>query len=743
MAYQVKYRLQFSDLQNNPRKVEIWQKNYTGDILPMIGTDSPVVIEYQSDNDFFKPIQGSKCNLNLMVTKDVEYDEFYRFDEQEFLIKVYAGMTRSKAVYNRSGLEHRYIDSYCSIDNFSYVYPNISDNLINRVANAGGIVEAPSCIMGGITDSLDCDWDLYWQGFLVADTYKEALTQKPYPISLSALDGLGTLKLNNSAVTGVEYPTSISSAKTFVDYMIQLINLSNITELYTKINFWASKQYQTDGSSNVSWDEFISENICGDSVFKNNLKVRNIKDMMSEMLNYTNSRMYQYGGELYVEPISVDNTIVSNVPSNPNMTTQDYIKSIVGGIMANPYTGMQFYTRYFQQGSQNSQADRYEGFPAIKRVNNELLPMSNDIQIEYLPPYQKVQIEADLSAVARRITAMTQNPTMEYTTGITVISGQATLGTHAIANSGTRSIKVTNVISSGTPSNTAFRMLPIGGGSADRYFIETKPNFDFNLDYYIETDGTATPTAVIYYSVNFYRANSFGTSNYLNWFTYDENDNTWLQASNSSFGNMVKNPVTNSEEDQMNSWNNVSGLPGLPDGQGASSGVMQITVWQPKVLNNGNESAFQALYFDNTYATYQRDTKKKLQANLTNTNTSNSAVYETKIPAIKATILNELRSDFLVSSSGAVTGGLVKKANSILKLYQDYVYRYEMTLKNMTNYPICINSKAYMNFNTYKDDAQQQIDRLTYYVKKNEYKTVTHKASAKGDPTLTATFDFR
>ncbi len=51
MAYQVKYRLQFSDLQNNPRKVEIWQNNYSGDVLPMIGTDSPVTIEYQSDND--------------------------------------------------------------------------------------------------------------------------------------------------------------------------------------------------------------------------------------------------------------------------------------------------------------------------------------------------------------------------------------------------------------------------------------------------------------------------------------------------------------------------------------------------------------------------------------------------------------------------------------------------------------------------------------------------------------------
>tara|TARA_B100002051_G_C16739701_1_gene643459 strand:- start:893 stop:3106 length:2214 start_codon:yes stop_codon:yes gene_type:complete len=737
MAYQVKYRLQFSDLQNNPRKVEIWQNNYSGDVLPMIGTDSPVTIEYQSDNDFFKPIQGSKCNLNLMVTDDVDYDEFFRFDEQEFLIKVYAGLTRAKSVYNRA-TSHRYIDNYCALDEFSYVYPNISDNLINRVANDGGIVEAPNCIMGGITDSLDCEWDLYWQGFLVADTYKEALTQKPYPISLSALDGLGTLKLNQSQITGVEYPSSISSARTFVDYTLQLINLSNITELYTKVNFWASKQYQNSSS----FDEFKDENICGDSVFKSGFKMKNIKEMLSDLLNYTNSRMYQYGGQLYIEPVSVDNTIVTNLPSNQTQETAEYIKSIVNGIMVNPYTGMQFYTRYFQQGSQNSQPDRYEGFPAIKRVNNELIAMNNDIQIEYLPPYQQVKIDADLSAVARRTVSMTQNPTMEYSTGITVISGQAVLGTHPIANSGTRSIKITNFISTGTPTNTAFRMLPISlATGSDRKFIETKPNFDFSLEYYVQTDGTATPKATLYYSVNFYRANSFGTTNNLNWFTFSEEDNTWIQANNSSFGNMVKNEIRVIEEDNMNLWNSVSSLPGLPDGQGASTGVMQVTVWQPKVYENA--SAVEAIYFDNITTSFQKDTKKKIEATLTNSNTTNSAIYETKIPAIKATILNELRSDFLVSSTGSVTGGLVKKANAVLKLYQDYVYRYEMTLKNMTNYPICINSKPYMNFDTYKDDAQQQIDRLTYYVKQNEYKAVTHKASAKGDPTITATFDFR
>ena len=89
MAYGVKYRLEFSDVLGNGKKVEILQDGYTGDVLPMIGTGNPVKITWDEDDDFYEPIIGSSCTLNLMVTDDVQYDNFWEADEFEYKVVVY------------------------------------------------------------------------------------------------------------------------------------------------------------------------------------------------------------------------------------------------------------------------------------------------------------------------------------------------------------------------------------------------------------------------------------------------------------------------------------------------------------------------------------------------------------------------------------------------------------------------------------------------------------------------------
>ncbi len=52
MAYGIKYRLEFSDVLGNGKKVEILQDGYTGNVLPMIGTGNPVEITWEEDDDF-------------------------------------------------------------------------------------------------------------------------------------------------------------------------------------------------------------------------------------------------------------------------------------------------------------------------------------------------------------------------------------------------------------------------------------------------------------------------------------------------------------------------------------------------------------------------------------------------------------------------------------------------------------------------------------------------------------------
>jgi len=132
MAYGVKYRLEFADLKGNKRKVEILKNGYTGAVLPMVGTAEPVEIEWKAEEDLYEPLIGSLCTLNLMVTDDVTYDNFYLFDEREYKVVVYFE------------------------------------------ASAGS-------------------WQTYWSGWVVNDLYAEALVSTPYSLSITATDNLGQL----------------------------------------------------------------------------------------------------------------------------------------------------------------------------------------------------------------------------------------------------------------------------------------------------------------------------------------------------------------------------------------------------------------------------------------------------------------------------------------------------------------------------------------------------------------------
>lgn len=103
----------------------------------MIGTDEPVVIEWKADDDFYEPLIGSQCQLNLWVTDDVTYDQFYLYDEREYSVKVY---------YESA--------------------PNV--------------------------------YTVYWNGWIANDVYSEAITTTPYQLSINANDGLGSLESYDS-----------------------------------------------------------------------------------------------------------------------------------------------------------------------------------------------------------------------------------------------------------------------------------------------------------------------------------------------------------------------------------------------------------------------------------------------------------------------------------------------------------------------------------------------------------------
>lgn len=82
-----KYKLEFGDDYGNFKyRVLIQQRGYTGAILPMIGTNDPVVLQWEGDDDFYEPIKGSQCIINLMVTDSVTYDNFYDYPERTYKV---------------------------------------------------------------------------------------------------------------------------------------------------------------------------------------------------------------------------------------------------------------------------------------------------------------------------------------------------------------------------------------------------------------------------------------------------------------------------------------------------------------------------------------------------------------------------------------------------------------------------------------------------------------------------------
>ena len=259
MAYGLKYELFFSDLIERKVKIEILQDGYTGapsafPVLPIIGTGSPAVIEWDADDDIYSPIIGSRCRLNFFVTDQVVYDDFYKADEREYKVRI--------KYYQPAG------NTY---DSEAIIW-NEADVLWD--ANIGDPVY----------------YQPIWEGFLVVDRYQEAVLTTPYPIALEAIDGLGTLG-------GFDAPLSTSTTSNTENLFFYLKEILLLTghnfDLYI-----ANSMRKTDGATNDTIFHDIEINEYG--LFNKNLTVRTAKEVLEIILKMTNSRIFQSYARWYV-----------------------------------------------------------------------------------------------------------------------------------------------------------------------------------------------------------------------------------------------------------------------------------------------------------------------------------------------------------------------------------------------------------------------------------------------------------
>jgi len=128
----LKYRIPFSDLRGVEHEVLIFDKKYSGStVTELTASSPPVTISYKGNRDKFDPLIGSECELNILVTDDLDRffgREFVTIEEDQYTIEVKLKKT-----------------------------------------------------------------DLFWAGFLLPDRYQEQYLFRPYEIKLRASDGIARL----------------------------------------------------------------------------------------------------------------------------------------------------------------------------------------------------------------------------------------------------------------------------------------------------------------------------------------------------------------------------------------------------------------------------------------------------------------------------------------------------------------------------------------------------------------------
>ena len=272
MAYNVKYRLVFSDEIGRPIKVEILKKNYEGAIQDVIGTGNPLTIKWDGDDDIYKPIIGSRCIIELFVTDDIDYDEFWRYDEREFKVRVF----KSTA-----------LEGEITWDTAPFVYDLTDNNWDNQVEGAAPFFER------------------IWEGYVVADRFIEAMTPKPYPIKVEAIDGLGTLDLFD---TPINLETAGDVVENLFFYLKEILLLTGHEhDIFISNPIKLAELIEPDDSESIFHQIDVNEY----AFFTSKLIPFSAKETLEAILKITNSRIFHSYGHWYIMNNSavIDNRI--------------------------------------------------------------------------------------------------------------------------------------------------------------------------------------------------------------------------------------------------------------------------------------------------------------------------------------------------------------------------------------------------------------------------------------------------
>jgi len=378
MAYGVKFRLEFSDDLENGKKIEILKDGYTGTVYDLIGTSDPVQISWDQDDNFYDPIIGSTCQINLFVTDTTNYDDFYIADEREYKIKI--------------------------------SYKDSSNN-----------------------------YQTYWQGWLLVDQFQEAVTTTPYPITLRGYDALGSLD-------GFTQPLTTSGGNqlsgvfmVFIHEILENINLG--------FDIYVSNDIKKDGA--ISGYNIFDQASCGaDSFFSDGVDPKNCKEVLEQILKFTNSRIFQSYGRWYI----INNSSYSEQSVKDSSASTANGGTIPTGIRAAETASLQAnndedikYDIYNSDGVYQSTST----IDVLSIVPSDLQPIGNNLTKEYLRPLKEYVQSVNMAGFFS--TNIINNSGFEFGTSGWTLTNSSVVSDFSFQ--GDASLKSTNIQTSASGTN--------------------------------------------------------------------------------------------------------------------------------------------------------------------------------------------------------------------------------------------------------------------------------------------------
>jgi hypothetical protein len=748
MAYGVKFRLDFADVKGTAKRVEILQDSYTGSVKELVGTGEPVVIKWEGDDDFYQPIIGSTCTLNLFQTDTTDYDDFFNAPEKEYKVVISTEQTIFDTYKERVQQDGGFVEAKSCIENVLTNYYYTDTAYRKRVFDDGGVVEALDCIGNILTIEKEKVYTTYWAGWLITDQYSEVMAPNPQRLTLKAIDGLGTLdnylpNVDTNATTIIErLAEAVNNIGLELDVYInndikQIFASYLVTDLYYPI-----EQYENFNATGF----YAPREGMKYEIFDGNYNLYDFKEFTEIILSNINGRIFQSNGKwcivnnsTYSEQRVMDDVQqilqdTSTLPTDVEQRRLNYLK-----------TGTEFTNfRKYLDTDQSSVASEYN-YQALSKIKTDVTPLDQSLVREKQRPYKKITLNVEEK---RRLSRF--NHSFEFGSEyFNVTSGD--IDVHDIAKKGVRSYKLTtSSTSASTPSTVQMRT-----DKQNWYYLYNKDlgtayewptaGVKVQFSHYIDTQNTAqtsTTDAFVWFRIRMYRG---ATTKY-----YNVTDKTW---STSSYINKIE--VAPSMTDK---WidQNIEVESDDPSFYFVGIYVEFYTPYRGGVTN------WQALYIDNVSIYKERkfyldeyDNDPDTQAtddvfcisevSIELNSTDNVLEVKNDLPLMLKNYSHNLDSTETIMLNGIAAQPYFveeKEYNtyySTPRLYEavlkqrinDFktpMTRYEGTFYNNNTEPLSLMSKIWIDYgeNILRENNSGIIDGLEYNVKSNEYNVIMH-----------------